>query len=123
MRDDLGMADTTSRWCPNCGAEYLPEVETCADCGVALAEGPPPPADHETVAYDFADADAERRLAVEMLLHGAGIPFGWDGDDLVVPHVAEAQVDALLAEQEVLEETGEAGEAGPAGDVPPEGAG
>ena len=28
------------RYCPNCGAEYLDDIERCADCGVALVDEP-----------------------------------------------------------------------------------
>ena len=34
-----GDIDTDSNYCPQCGAEYRAEIETCADCGVALIPG------------------------------------------------------------------------------------
>ncbi len=29
-------------WCPECGAEYREGFTRCSECGVALADGPPP---------------------------------------------------------------------------------
>jgi uncharacterized RDD family membrane protein YckC len=57
--------------------------------------------DHETVTYDFADSDDAQRRTVELLLIGAEIPFGWEGEtDLVVPQTAEAMVDQMLEDVE-----------------------
>ena len=30
-------------YCPDCGAEYVPGVTECADCGTALQAEPPTP--------------------------------------------------------------------------------
>ena len=90
-----------SRWCPACGAEYLPGVDTCGDCRVALQDEPPPAPDHETVIYDLADWDDGQRRALELFLRGADVPFGWEaGHDLVVARSTEAVVDELIEELE-----------------------
>ena len=91
-------------WCPSCGAEYLPRVETCADCKVALTDLPPPPPDHDTVTYDFADWAPSQRRMLELLLIAADISFSWeDGVDLVVPRVAESTVDELVDQVEAAQ--------------------
>jgi hypothetical protein len=41
------MGPAASKWCPECGAEYLPQMRTCSDCLVALVDEPPPEPDHE----------------------------------------------------------------------------
>ena len=43
------------RYCPECGAEYRPGFETCADCQVALVDEPavaPPSADVRPTAQE-----------------------------------------------------------------------
>ena len=49
----------SSKWCPQCGAEYLPQMTRCADCRVALVRENV----HETrqaVIYDLAGWDDKR---------------------------------------------------------------
>jgi uncharacterized RDD family membrane protein YckC len=99
--DQEGGSPGGSRWCPNCGAEYLAHVSSCADCRVPLDPMPPGPVDHETVAYDLADWSEGQRKAVELLLAGASISFAWDNaTDLVVSRSVEAAVDELLDDVE-----------------------
>jgi uncharacterized RDD family membrane protein YckC len=90
-----------NRWCPTCGAEYLPGVDTCGDCRVALQDEPPAPPDHETITYDLEDWDDDLRRALELLLRGADVSFGWEADsDLIVSCSMEAIVDELIEDLE-----------------------
>src|SRR4051812_826103 len=43
---------TKSRWCPTCGAEYLPQMTKCSDCGAALVDELPPEPNHEIAQTD-----------------------------------------------------------------------
>jgi RNA polymerase subunit RPABC4/transcription elongation factor Spt4 len=77
------------KWCPSCGAEFRPEIETCSDCGEALVSRPSelpegsarpgkgappelPSGDYQplTQSLDFETADRYGAL-----LAAAGIPF------------------------------------------------
>ncbi len=69
--------------CPACGAEYLPHIECCADCGTTLvlpgqpavmaapAAAHPPPETRDLVCIRVADLDWARRLGAR--LERAGI--------------------------------------------------
>ena len=92
-------------WCPKCGAEYVPGIVTCADCGVALVQRAAPvfetsangtgnrsageefieemaPAqfsdDDEVVLYDLDEWTAEERERLELLLQASRIPHAWE---------------------------------------------
>jgi hypothetical protein len=72
-------------YCPDCGAEYLPGVTECADCGVALqAEPPPPPAPTQDLKLVpvHETGDAVRTVLVKSLLEDAEIPFLARNDQL-----------------------------------------
>jgi len=89
------------RWCPACGAEYLPGTDSCGDCRVALQAEPPAAADHETITYDLADWDDAQRRMLDLLLRSSDVSFGWEaGRDLVVPRSTEAVVDELIDDLE-----------------------
>jgi len=66
-------------YCPDCGAEYRPEITQCAHCeGVALVENPPAPTawDSEEAGWRVVMAgDEEADLAeASTRLEGAGVP-------------------------------------------------
>jgi hypothetical protein len=56
----------------------------------------------EKTVYDMGDWTPEERLALGVLLKEAGIAHRWDGDELLVPSPAEAEVEALFSQ--VVEE-------------------
>ncbi|MDQ4069041.1 MAG: zinc-ribbon domain-containing protein, partial [Actinomycetota bacterium] len=103
-------------YCPRCGAQYSEEFRgewfvtglRCSDCGLAVAE---PPAllargnEEDEVEYDLREWEpSERGLATAALLD-ADIPYRWEPDlVLVVPVVAEPEVDQLLDELGEVEE-------------------
>jgi hypothetical protein len=110
----------TTKVCPACGAEYIPTATACADCKVALVlqapeddapgdgfgAGDPDGAealddlegsdDGEALAYDLADWSDDQRLALTDQLTAEGIPWGWDGDELLVELLDEARVEELV---------------------------
>jgi hypothetical protein len=65
---------------------------------------PPEPAEaaepaehqHEMLVYELGEWTPEERARLGLLLEGEGIPHQWDGDELLVPEVDEARVDAVL---------------------------
>jgi hypothetical protein len=100
-----------NQFCPRCGALFAPDVNMefastqllCIECGLALQDPPrilaPAEADEEQVAYDLIEWPAEDRVIATDDLVELEIPYRWeDGLVLVVPAIAEAQVDALLDE-------------------------
>lgn len=105
----MGSSDVGGLWCPECGAQYRPGFTECNDCRVPLsAERPPPRArrrveqgDHEQLTYDLSEWTEDQRGALDLMLGGAEIPYGWDGSRLLVPHLREADVDDLI---EVIEQ-------------------
>lgn len=71
-------------YCPDCGAEYVPGIVVCADCGTALQAEPPTPVpvpDLELVAV-AQTGDAIRTALVKSLLDDAGIPYLARNDQL-----------------------------------------
>jgi len=98
------MPDT--HWCPRCGAEYQPGFTTCADCGVALVDEPPPPdslpvsapigAD-EPFVYDLTEWPTEWRDSLQWMIAGRNIPYQWESEGmLVVPSGTEETVDGFI---------------------------
>lgn len=63
--------------CPQCGAEFVSGVVTCADCEVALVHQPAPEPEPEPVEWLSALATGDPALlaAAESLLIEADIPF------------------------------------------------
>ena len=79
----------TTNFCPGCGAEYLPDVAVCTECGVLLdTDG--------ALVYEMDGWEQGERDALSSLLSDEDIPHRWDGDDLLVPEETEARVDGLL---------------------------
>ena len=66
-------------YCPKCGAEYIPGIETCADCGVPLQADPPRPESEPEPELELTPiaetGDAIRTALVTSLLDDAGIPY------------------------------------------------
>ena len=99
----MGGLDDGGLWCPNCGSEYRPGFVECSDCRVPLTAVKPPArpprsteGDHDELVYDLTGWGDDRRGALALILTGAAIPHGWEGDVLVVPHLREAEVDELI---------------------------
>ncbi|CAB4884158.1 unannotated protein [freshwater metagenome] len=57
-------------------------------------------ADASLTEYDLSDWDALERSLVSDSLIGAGVPFRWEGEVLLVPTDAEEHVDGILDEVE-----------------------
>ena len=104
-------------YCPRCGSKFrddfaadLVDVGTrrCAECALEVADPPAMLArgsDEDEVEYDLAEWEpGERSVAAATLLE-ADIPYRWEADlVLVVPAVAEEEVDRLLDELGEVEE-------------------
>lgn len=96
-----------SRWCLECGGEWVEEVDLCPDCELPLAsanpfaELPPPSDDDAHVEYELDAWGAESRVMLDQLLVAASIPHVWHGWGLVVPERHELQVDTLVEQVEV----------------------
>ena len=111
-------------YCPRCGAKFRDSLVAitgstalrCDDCGLDLADPPGMLArgnDEDEAEYDLAEWEAGERGAATAALLDADIPYRWEaGLVLVVPAVAEEEVDGLLDElgevEELDEEEGEA---------------
>jgi hypothetical protein len=96
-----------TRYCPSCAAEYIDTVQSCADCFVPLEEARPAQTvggeDHEILVYELNTWEPEQRTQLEVVLSGDGVPYQWEGTDLLVPAAAEARVDELLDQIEFPE--------------------
>ncbi len=106
-------------FCPRCGAKFRDALIgisadlglRCDDCGLQVAEPPGMLArgnDEDEVEYDLAEWEAGERGAATASLLEADIPYRWEADlVLVVPAVAEEEVDRLLDELGEVEELDE----------------
>ena len=108
-------------YCPRCGARYPENAGTdfiqrtirCAECALAVADPPAmlaPSNVEDEVQYDLGEwATGERTSATTALLE-VDIPYRWEPDlVLVVPAVAEEEVDLLLDEMGETEEPADDG--------------
>jgi hypothetical protein len=61
------------KYCPDCGAEYQPEITVCADCGTTLGDTPPAPSEDEprVAVYQTGDPQCADRVAT-VILHEVG---------------------------------------------------
>lgn len=103
-------------YCPRCGTRFpealLGEVSDitrrCADCALTIADAPlmlAPGNDEDEVQYDLAEWEVHERTAATEAVLQVDIPYRWEADlVLVVPTVAEVEVDHLLDDLEPLDE-------------------
>ena len=103
-------------YCPRCGArfpeelrgELLESTRRCTDCAVLVTDPPLMLAkgnDEDEVDYDLGEWMVAERSAATAALSEVDIPYRWEQDlVLVVPAVAEEEVDLLLDEMEEVEE-------------------
>jgi hypothetical protein len=97
-----------TRYCTNCGGEFIASVEICPDCEIELVDERPDAlvgSDAEGhIEYELHEWAGQSRSMLEQLLEAEAIPRVWEGTDLVVPAAFEARVDALLEQVEVTEQ-------------------
>jgi hypothetical protein len=62
----------------------------------AVAAGEAPTVAGERTVYELAEWLPDQRAELGFLLDQAGIEYGWEGDDLLVPSDREAEVEALF---------------------------
>jgi hypothetical protein len=110
-------------YCPRCGAQFREVIRgewfesgvRCDDCGLAVADPPLMLArtnDDDEVQYDLSQWQSGERGSATTALLEAEIPYRWEADlVLVVPAVAEDEVDLLLDELGETEELTDDGEA------------
>lgn len=70
-------------FCPDCGAEYRPEMRECADCGVPLVPALPPeeaPDPDAKIVPVFRTTDAMILPIVTSLLDSAGVEYFVQGE-------------------------------------------
>lgn len=103
-------------YCPRCGTrfpeelrgELLESTRRCADCAVLVTDPPLMLAkgnNEDEVDYDLGEWMVAERSAATAALSEVDIPYRWEQDlVLVVPAVAEDEVDLLLDELEEVEE-------------------
>ncbi len=103
-------------YCTRCGARFRDELAAelvdpggrrCAECTLTVTDPPPMLArsDEDEVEYDLSEWETGERGMATAALVESDIPYRWEADlVLVVPAVAEAEVDQLLDELEGLEE-------------------
>ncbi len=106
-------------YCPRCGARFPEEIRgemvesarRCPDCAVMVTDSPLMLAkgnNEDEVDYDLAEWLVGERSAATAALTEIDIPFRWEQDlVLVVPAVAEEEVDLLLDELEEVDELDE----------------
>jgi len=103
-------------YCPRCGTrfseiirgEWVEASLRCVECAVTVT-GPPamlaPGSSEEEVEYDLREWEVGERSSATAALLEVDIPYRWEADlVLVVPAVAEDEVDRLLDELEDVEE-------------------
>ncbi len=103
-------------YCPRCGARFREELRgefvesaiKCEDCAVVVEGAPLMLAvgdDEDEVEYDLAEWEPAERVEATTALLAVDIPYRWEPDlVLVVPAVAEEEVDRLLDELDEVEE-------------------
>ncbi len=92
-----------TKWCMNCGSEYVVSVTMCPDCDIELVDKDPEHDDPEVdadpsgqIRYELHEWAVESRVLLEQLLESEALPRAWQGTTLIVPAVTEARVDALV---------------------------
>ena len=107
----------TTRYCPECGAEYVATVNQCVDCLVPLledveldqrtrereAQQRQAISGSEQVVYELADWDPDQRVLLERILTSENILHVCEATDLVVRQDDERRVEALMDD---LDESG-----------------
>jgi hypothetical protein len=111
-----------TRYCPQCGAEYIASVAMCVDCLVPLRDdveaagreepapartGPMGEQTGEQTAYDLAEWDPDNRVLLARVLDSEQIPHVWEATDLVIRQEDEQRVEAIMDDIDLDDEEGE----------------
>lgn len=71
-------------FCPDCGAEYRPEIQVCAECHVRLVPALPeddPPTPNAKIVPVFRTTDSMLLPIVTSLIESAGIEYFVQGEE------------------------------------------
>ena len=108
-------------YCPRCGTRFPESAmgesneasRRCVDCAVTVTDAPlmlAPSSAEEEVQYDLSEWEMAERCAATAALVEVDIPYRWEVDlVLVVPSVAEDEVDLLLDDLADVDETEDEG--------------
>jgi hypothetical protein len=101
------MSRVATKFCPECGDEFVATTETCPDCEAPLVDERPESIDAAKkgqVTYELHEWAVESRVMLESLLTGQDVPHAWEGTNLLVPAALESRVDALVDQVDVTTE-------------------
>jgi hypothetical protein len=96
-----------TKFCPECGDEFVGATESCPDCEAPLVDERPDPAESAKkgqTTYELHEWAVESRVMLESLLTGQKLPHAWEGTNLQVPAALESKVDALIDQVEITTE-------------------
>jgi hypothetical protein len=96
-----------TKFCPECGDEFVAAADTCPDCEVGLVDERPVEIDSDKkgqTTYELHEWAVESRVMLESLLTGQKVPHAWEGTNLQVAAAFESKVDALIDQVEITTE-------------------
>ncbi|MDQ3642829.1 MAG: hypothetical protein M3450_15510 [Actinomycetota bacterium] len=116
-------------YCPRCGTQFresalgesIEASRRCVECAVTVTDAPlmlAPASTEEEVQYDLFEWEMTERCEATTALLEVDIPYRWEADlVLVVPAVAEDEVDLLLDNLGDVEGTEDDGDDAESGDT------
>jgi len=106
-RSEAADGEGGTKWCLDCGSEWVDQLDECPDCDAPLVSDnpfvslPAPSEDHAHIEYELDEWSVESRVMLDQLLGGAKIPHVWEGARLVVPEDVEDATDEFVEQVEL----------------------